>query len=107
MKFFADLSRNSTIPQVTKIDILNKEFITGHQENFTQENQSFLDEFEAVLRRQSINSFHYWSRQFCRNAFISLRYQGKRITWNQLSMFDAEAGIGPKYFPTDLVHAAF
>ena len=99
MKYMAAFNWNSTIPQVTKIDLLNKEFITGHQENFTQENQSFLDEFKAILTVK--HSFHYWSRQFCRNAFISLRYQGKRITWNQLPIADSEAGIGPKYFTTD------
>ena len=47
MKLITGFNWNSTIPQVTKIDILNKEFITGYQENFTQESQSFLDELKA------------------------------------------------------------
>ena len=52
MKLMTSLNLNSTIPEVTKIDILNKEFITGHQENFTQENQSFLDEFKGLLSQE-------------------------------------------------------
>ena len=96
MKLMTSFNLNSTIPVVTKIDILNKEFITGHQENFTQENQSFLDEFKGLLSQEEKHSFRYWARQWCDKAFISLSYQGRNLNWRQV-----EEDIGALHFPTD------
>ena len=93
---------NSTIPEITIKDILNKEFIVGHQENFTQEYESLLDKFKAWLSLETRYSFRDWTRQFCNTAFIGLRYRGKHLSWNQFDHYDWEKeGNGPKYFPTD------
>ena len=93
---------NSTLPEITIKAILNKEFITGHLENFNPEYESLLDEFKAALSLETRYSFRDWTRQFCNKAFISLRYQGKHLTWSQFDHYDYEkGGNGPKYFPTD------
>ena len=93
---------NSTLPEITIKSILNKEFITGHQENFNHEYESLLEEFKAALSLETRYSFRDWTRQFCNKAFISLRYRGKHLTWSQFDHYDYEkGGNGPKYFPTD------
>ena len=95
-------NQNLTNSDILWLDILNKEFITGHQENFTQDYQSFLQEFKSMFQLETKWSFRLWTRQFCKNAFINLRYQGKHLTWRQLSYYDYGGEfIGPKYYPTD------
>ena len=96
------LNWNSTLPEIIIKDILNKEFITGHQENFNHEYESLLNKFKDDLSLETRYSFRDWTRQFCNTAFISLRYQGKHMTWSQFDHYDYEkGGNGPKYFPTD------
>ena len=42
------------------------------------------------------------SRQRCKNLFISMSFQGKKITWKDISSIEYHHHeIGPSYFPTD------
>ena len=54
-------------------NILVKEFIEGHQEDFAPENVEIIKNVKRILGR---DSFLEWSRQKCKDLFISISFRG-------------------------------
>ena len=73
------------------------EFIKGRQENLSKADEVFVNEIKKLTFHDGY-SFLDWSMQSCKNLFLSISFQGKKLTWNQLQ--DGET-TGPYTYPTD------
>ena len=54
-------------------NMLVKEFIDGHEEEFIPENVEIIKNVKRILGR---DSFLEWSRQKCKDLFISISFRG-------------------------------
>ena len=54
-------------------NMLVKEFIDGHDEDFIPENVEIIKNVKRILGR---DSFLEWSRQKCKDLFISISFRG-------------------------------
>ena len=60
-------------PDVGLTNMLVKEFIEGHDEDFIPENDEMIKNIKKYLGE---NSFLEWSRQKCKDLFISISFRG-------------------------------
>ena len=65
---------NVSLSRMTKTDLLMKEFMFGHQDNLTQEEEKYL---ETVKNWRNFKAFTFleWTRQYCNHAFISSSFR--------------------------------
>ena len=75
------------------------EFIKGRQGNLSIADEGFVNEIKETLSFDEGYSFLDLSMQFCKNLFISISFQGKKLSWNQLPP-EGET-TGPYTYPTD------
>ena len=87
---------------MTKTDLLMKEFMFGHQDNLTQEEEKYL---ETVKNWRNFKAFTFleWTRQYCNHAFISSNFRGLNFTWRNLKKEEIyyKISYGPRFHPTD------
>ena len=74
------------------------EFIKGRQENLSKADEVFVNEIKKALSFDEGYSFLDSSMQSCKNLFLSISFQGKKLTWNQ---FQGGETTGPYTYPTD------
>ena len=69
--------KNITLSKARRTKLLMNEFIIGHQNNLTSEDEYFISEVNSMYGNFKKWTFGNWARQYCNHAFISLSYQGK------------------------------
>ena len=93
---------NVSLSRMTKTDLLMKEFMFGHQDNLTQEEEKYL---ERVKNWRNFKAFTFldWTRQYCNHAFISSNFRGLNFTWRDLKKEEIyyKISYGPRFHPTD------
>ena len=84
---------------ITRRNILINEFIKGRRGNISKDDEVFVNEIkEELYIDKGWWTFLDWSMQACRNLFISIKFRGMKLTWNQLP---PEETFGPPTYPTD------
>ena len=89
-------------------NLLVNEFIIGHNNNLSQEDERFLNEFvnEFVKDKDGDKytgefTFTDRSRQKCKDLFVSISFRGKRLTWRDLPQdWRKERDLGPSIYNT-------
>ena len=74
------------------------EFIKGRKGNLSKADEVFVNEIRKKLSFDEGYSFLDSSMQSCKDLFISISFQGKKLTWNQLQKGET---TGPYTYPTD------
>ena len=72
------------------------EFIKGRQGNLSKADEVFVNEIKEKLSSDEGYSFLDLSMQSCKSLFVSISFQGKKLTWNQQG-----GTAGPYKYPTD------
>ena len=67
---------------VEKTNVLIKEFITGYNETLTESHHDLRDDVLDFVYFGY--SFQDYSRQKCKNMFVSMDFRGKTLTWKEL-----------------------
>ena len=93
---------NVSLSRMTKTDLLMKEFMFGHQDDLTQEEEKYLDRVKN-WRNFKAFTFLEWTRQYCNHAFISSNFRGLNFTWRDLKKEEIyyKISYGPRFHPTD------
>ena len=99
--FLKDLNVYGNIKRRT---ILINEFIKGRKGNLSKADEVFVNEIKENLYIDKGWTFLDWSKQSCRNLFISISFRGMKLTWNQLP---PEETFGPYMDPTDFGSCCF
>ena len=99
---------------VNLTDILFKEFVLGNKENLTENATKLVDSIKDFLKNSSepmdfanttqlnligiyfSEAFSHYAAQPCRDLFVSIKFQGKTLYWN-----DFDTSVGPWYTNTD------
>lgn len=94
---------------VKKTNLLIKEFINGREENLTKSQEEEVNRVKDYLELDYGDySFSAWSRQKCKDLFISMSFRGKSLTWKDLPQnWMDENKIGPYLYPTDFGACCF
>ena len=71
------------------------EFMFGRSGNLSQEQK------DTINSMKMNKPFQELSRQKCRNLFLSMKYQGQSLSWNDLPLVDTEYDLGPALDVTD------
>ena len=88
-----------------KTNLLVNEFILGRQGNISEDHQVVVDNVKDMLGWWT---FHDYSRQKCKDMFISMKFRGKKITWSDLPQdWMSEFDFGPYLYPTDFGACCF
>ena len=86
-------------------NVLINEFILGRQGNLSQEYEDVVTRVKDMLGGWW--SFSDWSRQKCKDLFISMSFRGKQLTWKDLPDWWYESDLGPYQYPTDFGACCF
>ena len=85
---------------------LINEFIQGRQGNLTQDQEKIISKVKNKIGKS--RRFFDWSRQKCKDLFISMSFRGRTLTWNDLPQnWKAEWDIGPALYATDFGACCF
>ena len=88
------------------MNTLTNEFIQGRQENLTLDQKNIIDKVKNKIG--NIWSFSAWSRQKCKDLFISMSFRGRTLTWNDLPQnWTEELYHGPYLYSTDFGACCF
>ena len=91
---------------VVLTDLLVKEFILGRIGNLSEEHEEFVNKIKAMLGHDY--TFNDWSRQKCKDLFMSISFRGKSLTWRDLPQeWWYESDLGPYVYPTDFGACCF
>ena len=91
---------------IESTNILINEFIHGRQEDLTADQENIVNEVKEKIG--SDWSFSDWSRQKCKNLFISMSFRGRTLTWKDLPQdWEDEMDLGPYLYPTDFGACCF
>ena len=71
------------------------EFMFGRNGNLSQDQKKIINSMKMDKPFQEL------SRQKCRNLFLSMKYQGQSLSWNDLPLVDTEYDLGPALDVTD------
>ena len=71
------LKDNGAFHEAKSTNLLINEFIIGRQNNLSQGNEMIID---GLMKSFGSYSFLDWSRQKCKDLFISLQFRGKTLT---------------------------
>ena len=63
-------------------DMLINEFILGRVGNLSEEHKEIVTKVKAMIAGDF--TFNAWSRQKCKDLFMSMRFRGKLLTWRDL-----------------------
>ena len=92
---------------ITRINLLIKEFVTGHQKTLNKEEQAYIDEVRERIDMDSGWTFLKRSRQLCNDMILSASFRDMLLTWKEMPWMQnpdwENQGwhIGPMYYPTD------
>ena len=94
---------------MTLTNLLINEYMIGRVGNLSDDDQLFLDNVKQIMNSTSEwSTFNDLSRQKCKDAFISMRFRGKQITWRDLPQdWSFETEFGPYLYPTDFGSCCF
>ena len=91
---------------IESMHTLINEFIQGRQGNLTLDQENIVNEVKNKIG--NIWSFSDWSRQKCKDLFVSMSFRGRTLTWKDLPQhWMAELDLGPYYYPTDFGACCF
>ena len=92
---------------MTLTNLLINEYMIGRVGNLSDDDQLFLDNVKQIMNSKW-STFIDLSRQKCKDAFISMRFRGKQITWRDLPQdWTFEFEFGPYLYPTDFGSCCF
>ena len=78
-------------------DTLIKEFILGNRDNLTEKSAKLVDKVKEIISNTSgEDDFASYASQECTDLFISMKFQGKTLFWN-----DFDYNVGPWRVKTD------
>ena len=82
-------------------DLLINEFILGRMGNLSEEHKQTIDRVKQRLGPDF--TFNEWSRQKCKDLFISTKFREKMITWRDVPQDwqNLEGDPGPYIYATD------
>ena len=85
---------------------LINEFIQGRRGNLTQDQEKIISKVKNKIGKS--RRFFDWSRQKCKDLFISMSFRGRTLTWKDLPQnWRAEWDIGPTLYATDFGACCF
>ena len=80
--------------------MLINEFILGRIGNLSEEHVQIVEKVKGMIGRDF--TFNEWSRQKCKDLFISIRFREKTLTWRDLPKnWQLEGDLGPFVYATD------
>ena len=81
---------------IEKTDALIKQFFTGSNETLTEDDKEITKKVNEMIEGYSSYPIHAFSRQQCRDMFISAEFRGKTITWKEMprDRFFESYGLG-------------
>ena len=81
-------------------DMLINEFILGRIGNISEEHQKIVTKIKEMIGHDF--TFNEWSRQKCKDLFMSIKFRGKLLTWRDLPQdWKLESDLGPFVYATD------
>ena len=69
---------------VEKTNALFRQFFTGSNETLTEDDKEITNKVNEIIEGYSSLPIHAFSRQQCRDMFISTKFRGKTLTWKEL-----------------------
>ena len=76
--------KNSSLNEIKRTDVLLMEYFFGHENSLSKEELDFLRKFKEISYKSNNWNFLDKSSQYCYHAFMSINYQGKNLTWEEL-----------------------
>ena len=87
-------------------DMLMNEFLLGRKGNLSEEHKEIVTKVKEMIGLDF--TFNEWSRQKCKDLFMSMNFRGKLLTWKDLPQdWQLEEDHGPYVYSTDFGACCF
>ena len=98
----SDLKILNAYGNITKTNVLIKEFIIGHKENFSHEEENIVQDVKNFLKTYGFKDFLHFTHQRPADMILTTRYGNYNYSWNQFS-----GSFGPMSMRTDFGLGSF